>query len=77
MVVLFANGEGDIGFRLGIKLKNLTCLAILLDSQQSLAIGIGNFPAGLLRIKVGGTVLINVFRTIEHPPARFFAFPEA
>jgi len=63
--------------RLRIKLKNLATWTIPLDAQQHLALRIGTFPAGSLRIEIGGTVGIDILRTTTEIPAGYLTVPEA
>ena len=64
-------GLGDI-----IELKNLATFAILFDAQQSLALGIGDLPAGCFHVKISWTFSANVLRTIQDNPTGFFPFPK-
>ena len=62
--------------RLGIKLKNLAIWTIPLYAQQNLALRIGTFPAGSLRIEIGRAVGIDILRTTTDIPAGFLTVPK-
>jgi hypothetical protein len=65
-----------IRLRSRIKFKNLTTVAIPFDGKQDLILRIGTLPTGALRIEIGWTTGINVFRAIKESPTRCFPVPE-
>ena len=67
----------DRGLRPGVKLKNLATWTVPLHAQQNLALRIGTFPAGSLRIEICRTVGIDILRTTTDIPAGYLTVPEA
>jgi hypothetical protein len=65
-----------VRFRIRIKFKNLASFAIPLNAKQDLILCISTLPTGALRIKIGWTTGINVFRAIKESPAGCFSVPE-
>jgi len=63
--------------RLRIKLKNLATWTIPLGAQQNLALRVGTFPAGPLRIEISRAVGIDILRAIEEIPTGYLTVPEA
>ena len=59
-----------------MKFKNLARFAIPLDAKQNLILCISALPTGALRIEIGWTTRINVFRAVKEGPARCFPVPE-
>jgi hypothetical protein len=66
----------NLCLRLRIKIENLTTFTILFDAQKNLTLRISNFPARPFLVKIGRTICVHVFRTIQNYPARVFTFPE-
>jgi hypothetical protein len=62
--------------RTRIKFKNLTGFTILFDAKQDFTFCVSFFPAGAFWIKIGWTIFINVFGTIQDNPAGCFPVPE-
>jgi len=59
-----------------MKFKDLAAFAIPFDAKQDLILRIGTLPTGALRIKIGWTTEVNVFRAIKESPAGCFPVPE-
>jgi len=75
-VSLHDDSIAELGFENSEHLKNSTVFTLPSYGKQSPAMGDGLFPAGSVSMLICGTVGMNVFRTIQDNPTRFFPFPE-
>ena len=66
----------ELGFEISEHLKNSTVFTLPFHGKQSLTMGDSLFPAGPVSMLIRRAVGMNVLRTIQDNPTRFFPFPE-
>jgi hypothetical protein len=60
-----------------IKFIYFAVFAFTSGARQDFTLGISSLPARHFLVEISRTLIINVLRTTQDNPARFFPFPEA